>query len=590
MKFNEFRNKVQDILSVNLPSGPAVIEAGRRLAIGIVIGRTAFMRKMGVASEYEYKKQCIRTKKIMYHAHIGMSSWNATADALGFIFQNSKNFGYTLDRAGICLERRMGLPGNFRKNVPAETGPMLDGVEDWMHIGTAVPIQPHMGDFMIGFPASTENTVNALRAGITTIGNLSQFFAHEVPMWQDHVRTVVETVRALSVMGALRDKGAMVHSYLEDGFGALFTDCATIAGWALLERYIVEKLLGGRLSHCIGGLTADPVKRAGWVFALDEIHDHDCVGSMFYGDTISFTQNFTTNRALVSEYLIWDIMAQLECPTGHAVHPLPVSEALRVPSAEEIAESQDLGHRLEETARRLFPHMNFSLSYQFARKVVAEGRRVFESALDGFREAGVDVGDPLQFLYLLKQLGPVAFEEMFGAGQSDSSYFRGRKPVVLTDIFEATTTCFNYHREKISKHVKNNTLEGRHFLIASTDVHEHAILIFDRILTEVGATMTYLGAEKNPDTIVLEACRHKVDAILLSTHNGMALEYAKMLKEELKKKKLELPVIMGGVLNQKVKDRPLPIDVSKDLKELGFFPFKALDGNLTQFLEFKEEE
>ena len=67
----------------------------------------------------------------------------------------------------------------------------------------------------------------------------------------------------------------------------------------------------------------------------------------------------------------------------------------------------------------------------------------------------------------------------------------------------------------------------------------------------------------------------------------MALEYAKILKQELKKQKLEIPVIMGGVLNQKFEDRPLPIEVSKDLKELGFFPYKALDGKLTHFLEFK---
>ena len=288
MKFSEFQKKVHVILDINLPSGQSVIKSGRSIAEDIAIGRTAFMGKMGVASEIEYKKQCMREKKIMYHAHIGMSSWNATADALSFLYQSSKDMGFTVDRAGICLDRRMGLPAEFRRDVPAETGPMLARSEDWAHISSVVPIQPHMGDFMIGFPASTENTLNALQAGVTTIGNLSQFFAHEVPMWHDHVRTAVETVRALTVMGALRKKGTLIHSYLEDGFGALFSDCATIAGWAFLERYIVEELLGGKLSHCIGGLTVDPVKRAGWVFALHEIHNHDCIGSMFYGDTISF--------------------------------------------------------------------------------------------------------------------------------------------------------------------------------------------------------------------------------------------------------------------------------------------------------------
>ncbi len=120
-------------------------------------------------------------------------------------------------------------------------------------------------------------------------------------------------------MGSLRQRGAVVHSYLEDGFGALFNDCSTIAGWAFLEHYIIEHLLGGKLAHCIGGLTTDPVKRAGWIFALKEIHGSDCLGSMVYGDTISFGDNFAYNRGVVSEYLLWDIMAQLECPTGHAV-------------------------------------------------------------------------------------------------------------------------------------------------------------------------------------------------------------------------------------------------------------------------------
>ena len=589
MKFSEFHKKVRNILDIDLPAAGPVINEGRLMAQDVKIGRTAFMDKVGLASEVEYKKACIREKKVMYHAHIGMGSWQATAEALNYLYQNSREMGFKVDRAGICLDRRMGLPAKFRDIVPAETGPMLTSPEAWIQVGSVVPIQPHMGDFMIGFPASTENTLNALRAGVTTIGNLSQFFAHEVPMWHDHVRTTFETVRALSLMGALRDRGALIHSYLEDGYGALFSDCATIAGWALLERYIVEDLLGGKLSHCIGGLTVDPVKRVGWVFALHEIHQHDCLGSMFYGDTISFTHNFVANQALVSEYLLWDIMAQFECPTGHAVLPLPVSEALRTPSAEEIADAQNLGHRVEDTARRLYPHMNFDLPHEFARIVTAEGKTVFDNAMEGFKEAGVDVCDPIKLLYLLKRLGPGLFEEMFGAGKTDAAYLRGRKPVVMTDVFEASTTFLNHYRQTIVEHVQNRTLAGRRFLIASTDVHEHAILIINQILTEVGAEMTYLGAEKNPDVVVSEACRHKVDAILLSTHNGMALEYAHKVKAELKKQHLKIPVIMGGVLNQKFEDQALPVNVFNDLKEMGFFPYKTLDRKLTPFLELREE-
>ena len=586
MKFFQFQQKVKKILDIELPSGESIIREGRFLAKDIKIGRTSFMDKMGVDSELEYKRRCMRDKKIMFHAHIGMNTWEATAIALANIYQSAENNGFVIDRAGLCLDRRMGLPKEYRGKIPAETGPTLDSMEDWLQIGNIVPIQPHMGDFMIGFPGSTDNTLNALKAGVTTIGNLSQFFAHEVPMWHDPITTTVETVRAMSIMGALRKKGIIMHSYLEDGVGALFYDCATIAGWAFLERYIVEKLLGGKLAHCIGGLTTDPVKRTGWVFALNEIHEHECIGSMFYGDTISFTDDFVKNRGLVGEYLTWDIMAQLECPTGHAVHPLPVTEAFRVASAEEIAEAQIFGSRIEETARRLLPHIDFSASYAFSEKVVSAGKSVFANSMDGLKEAGVNIHDPIQMLYLLKRLGPATFEEMFGAGKIDDMHIRKRQPVIPTDIFEMSRRCIDNHREIFLDPRTKNIFRGLRILIASTDVHEHAILVINKLLSEAGVEMVYLGAEKDPDEVVSKACTKKVDAILISTHNGMALEYAIHLKDNLKKHKASIPVVMGGVLNQKYEDKILPMDVTNDLKEIGFYACPRLEGRFRKMLEF----
>jgi len=585
MNFSEFSQKVRKILNVDLPAGASIIREGRLAAEGIKIGRTAFMAEMGVDSELEYKTQCIKDNNVMFHAHIGLSSWQATADALVYLDNAVRECGYVVDRAGICLDRRMGLPKTHRANIPSETGPMLESDQDWLQVGQIAPIQPHMGDFMIGFPAAVENSVNALQAGVTTIGNLSQFFAQEAPMWQDRIVTTVETAKAISIMGALRNKGALMHSYLEDGFGALFCDCATVAGWAYLEKYIVEDLLGARLAHCIGGLTTDPVKRAGWVFALDEIHEHRCIGSMIYGDTLSFSSNFSENRALVAEYLMWDIMAQLKCPTGHAVLPLPVTEALRIPSAEEIAEVQIYGRRVEQSARRLFQYMDFSAADTFSKNVVPAGKSVFESSLAGLKEAGVNIQDPVQLLYVLKQLGPAAFEETFGAGEPNQTYARGREPVIATDVFELSNRHVEKYREIFANPRSKKMLKGRRILIASTDVHEHAIMIIHRLLAEAGVDIINLGAEINPAEIVSEACAKKVEAILISTHNGMALDYAWRLKDELGARKVKIPVVMGGVLNQKVEDQPLPIDVSADLKKLDFYPCPRLEGRFRKLLE-----
>ena len=576
---------IQKIRNIDLPSGSSIRNEGHRIAGSIKIGRTAFMDKMGVDSEREYKEQCIRDNQIMFHAHIGMNSWDNTAEALSFLYNAVEDSETIVDRAGICLDRRMGLPQGYRDNIPAETGPMLETDREWMQVGKIVPIQPHLGDFMIGFPASTENTVQALKAGVTTIGNLSQYFAHEVPMWTDQITTTVETVKAITILGTLREKGTLMHSYLEDGFGALFCDCATVAGWAYLERYIVESLLGAKLAHCIGGLTTDPVKRAGWVFALHEIHEHDCIGSMFYGDTLSFGRDFTTNRGLVAEYLMWDITAQLECPTGHALLPLPVTEALRVPSPEEIAEAQIYGRRVEDAARRLYPHMNFEAAYNFSEKILTAGKSVFENALDGLREAGADVADPIQLLYVLKILGPAKFEEMFGAGQKNHAYARGRKPVVPTDVYAFSNTYVDKYRDMFTNSRAKRILNGRRILIASTDVHEHAIMIIHQLLAEAGAEIINLGAEVNPNQIALAAQKQNVEAILVSTHNGMALDYARRLKNELKQEGIEIPVVMGGILNQKIESQALPKDVSVDLKKLNFYPCPKLDGNFRKLLD-----
>lgn len=585
MDFSRFHNKVQSILDVELPSGASIIKEGCRMAEDIQIGRTAFMDKMGVDSELAYKRDCIKSKQIMYHAHIGMNTWPDTAEALTLLYKSAEESGFTVDRAGICLDRRMALPKNLRDQVPAETGPELNTPLEWQEVGQVVPIQPHMGDFMIGFPASVENTVRALKAGVTTIGNLSQFFAHEAPMWTDKAATTVETVKAIAVMGAKNSQGTLVHSYLEDGFPALFQDCATVAGWAFLEKYIVQDLLHAKLSHCIGGLTSDPIKRAAWVFTLNEIHDHDCIGSMIYGDTISFGPDFNQNLGLVAEYLLWDIMTQLECPTGNAVLPLPVSEALRIPSAKEIVEAQCFGRRIEETARRLWPCIDFTPAYDLSEKLYSAGKTVFNNVIDGLKEAKVDINDPIRMLYVLKMLGPADFEEMFGIGKPCQNSSGKREPLFPTDIFELSQKAINE-----TKHIFNNSrsrdrLDGHKFLIASTDVHAHAITIIHELLSGAGAKITNLGAEINPDQIAGAAKSCEAQTILISTHNGMALEYANRLKTELEKQMVDIPVVMGGVLNQKTDDAALPIDVTIDLKKLGFYPVPKLGAGFQHLLE-----
>ncbi|MCG8564505.1 MAG: cobalamin-dependent protein [Desulfobacterales bacterium] len=575
-----------DLSPLELPGSRKVFDRSRELAADTSIGRTRFMDKAGVSSEAEFKEICIREGRITFHAHVGLNDWEATAQALDHLERASADGRFSLHRAGICLDRRMALPRSYWDRVPAETGPMLTHDTQWAALGQASAIQPHMGDFMIGFPASVTNTAAALTAGVTTIGNLSQFFSMEAPLWKDRAATSFETATAMALMGCFRGQGALMHSYLEDGFGALFYDCTTMAGWALLEKYIVEELLGARISHCIGGLTSDPVKRAGWVFALDEIHDHACLGSMIYGDTISFTRDPMVNAGLVGEYLLWDILAQLECPTGHAVLPLPLTEGIRIPSLEEIQEAQILGARTEATARRLHAHVDFSSARAFARRVVKGGKQVFSNAVDGLKDMGVDLRDPVALLYVLKTMGAARFETWFGAGVPDADAARGRAPVIPTDVFEMSLARLEEHRPLFLEPEHRALLEERNLVIASSDVHEHAVLILERLCREAGARVHYLGVEKDPDQVARAAMELGADGVFLSTHNGMALEYARKLKQELAVRDgAHLPVVFGGVLNQKTETSELPVDVSREISDLGFIAHGRLKPQLMDHLK-----
>jgi methylmalonyl-CoA mutase cobalamin-binding subunit len=562
---------IQLATRVSLPDFNLLRSQAQSLAAQISIGRSAFLDTYGVQSELEYKQQAIRDKQIMYHAHIGMNDIDSTAAAVAEIHQQLAARGFRLDRAGFALDRRMGLPPEMRAAAAAETGPMLELQQDWSALAQAAPIQPHLGDFMIGQPASVANTIQALRIGCTTIGNLSQFFTFEAPGWSDAEATAAQTYQAMALLAEFRDQGAMLHSYLEDGFGALFKYCSTVAGWAMLERYIVEELIGARLTHCIGGLTTDPLKRAGWVLALHEIHQREQVGSMIYGDTLSFGLEFEKNRAVTAEYLLWDILIQLHAPSGHAVLPLPVTEAIRIPSADEIIEAQLFGRQVEASARRLYPHVDFSAAEAFAETVCRQGKQVYQNALAGLADMGVDTGNPLQMLFVLKKLGAQRFEQLFAA-DLDATH------APLTDMFTLAQGVVDEYRPMFTDASFRARVKGKRFVVASSDVHEHAAGALAQLLSEANASVIYLGAEQNPADLIAALQANPVDALLLSTHNGMALDYARQLKQLLDAASLSLPVIMGGVLNQKMTDHILPVPVIDELKALGMHPAISLPG------------
>ena len=220
----------------------------------------------------------------------------------------------------------------------------------------------------------------------------------------------------------------------------------------------------------------------------------------------------------------------------------------------------------------MYPYVDFSAAEDFADRVCREGKTIYENALSGLRQAGVDIRNPLQLLYVLKKMGPQSFEQLFSETEADA-----------TDMFLLSQRVVEDNRPFFESPELRGKIAGRRFLLASTDVHEHAIHALAQLLTEAGAEVSNLGAEQSPNQVVDQLQNDSFDAILLSTHNGMALDYARMLQSQLRQINAKLPVLMGGVLNQKIEGEILPVPVVNEISAMGFHPAIALP-NLSKLL------
>ena len=217
----------------------------------------------------------------------------------------------------------------------------------------------------------------------------------------------------------------------------------------------------------------------------------------------------------------------------------------------------------------MHPHIDFSEPKKFAVSVCQKGKRIFNDALSYLEESGVDIKDAVQMLYVLKCLGPRFFEDTFNPSAKSGIADAGESLPIANDIFTRTLEQVDIWTPYFKSDEVTKKLTGRRVLLASTDVHEHGILLIDKLLDRAGCVVINIGAERNPDEVVLASVESKAEIILISTHNGMALEYARNIFDEMEEQNVCFPICMGGVLNQNTEEGTVPIDVSSDLERLG---------------------
>lgn len=551
-----------------LPLGAALLLEGRGAANAITVGKSPFLEHYGVQSEAEYKRRCAAEGRLMFHAHIGFRDQAKTREAWARIYDAMENAGHRMDRFGLSFDWCMGYPQAQRRMPVHGTGLVLGDLDEWVALTHRAPVAPHFGDHTIGTPAAFENAALALQAGCTSIGNLGQYFMFRQPGWNDDVYTTAETVKALALTAA-QPVEILVHSNIDDGFAALFSDLACSLGAVLIEQYIVEDLCGGHMSHCFGNTFSRALTRLAFQRAVQSVSR--APGTMIYGATTLYGENHAENFAGLGNYLRTDALGQRTRPSGHAITPVPVTEAQRIPDIGEIIDAHLFARRLCELEAPLESLHNLDEVDAVTATIVEGGKRFKENVLRGFADAGIDTADPFQMLLALRRIGPKRVEELYGPGETREGQPR-RHPLVLAgsveDVEEMGRKCVT----KLSPELRDKVRRGRfRICVATTDVHEYGKILVEDVLHRLSTDVVDAGVSTLPKDVVARAQADGADAIAVSTYNGIALEYVTELKREMRRLGLVIPVFVGGRLNR-IPDNSntsLPVDVSKEIAEAG---------------------
>ena len=261
-------------------------------------------------------------------------------------------------------------------------------------------------------------------------------------------------------------------------------------------------------------MTTSPYNKAVVTLALEAVNPHHIPPAYIQGDTIGHTDDIAQNYAGVS---IDIAMAKLVCVRygiAGAMIAVPVTENIRIPSWEEIADIQAANRRVESYLPSLEKMIDWRAIEVEAARIADGGRKVCANFIETMRATGVDVSDALQVLLVMKRVGSDAFERFFGAGSPNPKELSGRVPLLRTDLVSKTLDL----REEVLATVRESlgveVLQRRSIVVASTDVHHFALYLMRSVLEQAGADVTDIGVSRDPEDIAKVAIETDADAVL----------------------------------------------------------------------------
>jgi len=554
-------------------NGMNLVKKGVEIGNSFEAGRSRFERESNgkYTCHMDYKKECMREGKIVWDLLVGLATIDEEAEAIAELHRRAEELGYELNLIQAIPSPLTGLPKEYRDKAPATTSYIMEGLDDYKKHIEAAPVDVDFGDHHLVTPNAIETTINALKVGSPRVGEFSQFI-WDYPGFDDDVKRFSDMTVALGIMASKRDEMFCVETYLDDGFPGYFIDCASYIGYALMEHYICSTLCNARLSISYAGLLSEIDTRMAIPLALHRLLSTDEQPTMSYinGSTnMQWDHDLNGNFGTSCQEMLFEILVEKKYRMGLGINPVAITEKIAVPTMQELWDIFVAGKRVEEKADEWMPFMDFTKLEEIAGVMMEQGKQFFENSLEGMKEAGIDIEDPLEMILTLKKFDKVKYEQAF----HPTTYKKDAvelKPFYPTVLGRQTVDM----KEKIIKELKaegykEEDLKGKRIVVGSGDAHTYGLILVEGVLEAMGATVVNGGVDMEAVDMLDLADEEGISNVAVSCHNGEALDYGKQLLQLAKERGKKYQFFMGGKLNAILPGHSEPTEIDDQLCDMG---------------------
>lgn len=560
---------IRSLIPKDFPDGRALLEEGRRLGANIKVPRSRFLEKHGCKSYLEYRKRRLAEGKQTWQILLGLATLEDELAALRKIDAfNAQNAADGMEISGVQSIPAMitGLPHEYWDKAPKQTSYEMYDPADWKAHSEAAPLQIAWQDFHLACPAALQTTINALEAGTDRLGCFSTLI-WEYPGYHEEKNRFSDMVRSLGILSTKKDLDIDVVTYPEDGIPGYFLDVVSWVGYLMVEHYIATALCDTLFSVSYGGLLTEVQPRMAFALAMHKLFstpEHPGIVYFNGGTVDQLDHDVNANFGTGVQEALMQTLFNLHYQLPIIISPTAVTERLRTPSLDELLEIASAGMRAESKAKEWLPLMNFAPIEEMSEHMIEKGRLFFDNVMRSFREAGVDVDDPLQMILLLKRFNPVKFEQSFHPSVRETGSFQ---PYCPSQLGQQTMEMKDAIVAELRQ--KGLTLGGQKIVCVSADGHSYGLMLIESVYRELHANPVNGGVDMEPAAALDLADEEGTDLLCISSHCGQCLSYARSIMELARRRGRKYRVLMGGMLNALLPGKELPVDVQDLVCETG---------------------